>query len=308
MQSIVAIMQGETNLDWDDVKLFLGLYRSRSLGEAAGRLGIDGSTASRRLTTLESSLNTVLFERSRDGIAATDSAEALLSSAEEMELAVARFSGAVDTLEREIEGTVRIACPPDVAEMVVLPDLSKLKRRHPGLDFVIEPGEGLADIAKRNVDIALRTVRPEQGDLVVKKLLTMSWAVAASPGLQKKLGRLCSWKGLTWIGWGARFAQAAPARWLGENVERPDVVLRTDSLGLQIAAVRRGLGVALLPSPSIHHYGLHTVQLSAALRKATHFPEDNLYMVTHQAIRRVPRIKAVWEFLEQSADKHIPLR
>ena len=50
-------------LAWDDVKLFLALCRSRTVGAAAQALQVDASTVSRRLATLEEVLATSLFDR-----------------------------------------------------------------------------------------------------------------------------------------------------------------------------------------------------------------------------------------------------
>src|SRR5262249_53240069 len=58
---IIASMQ------WDDVRLFLALCRARTVGRAARTLGVDASTVSRRLVTLEETLGASLFDRGRDG-------------------------------------------------------------------------------------------------------------------------------------------------------------------------------------------------------------------------------------------------
>src|SRR5262249_55363555 len=107
------------DLSWDDVRLFLALSRSRTVGQAARTLGIAASTAPRRLAALEEVLGATLFTRGRDGIEATKSAEDLLIAAEEVERGVARFANAVESLERDISGSVRITSPSDVAEVVI---------------------------------------------------------------------------------------------------------------------------------------------------------------------------------------------
>ncbi|HJL50401.1 MAG TPA: LysR family transcriptional regulator, partial [Polyangiaceae bacterium LLY-WYZ-15_(1-7)] len=113
-------------LQWDDVRLFLALCRSRTLGEAAQALGVDGSTVSRRLAALEESLGASLFDRGRSGVAATAAADALLPVAEEIEHGMARFAGAAEALERDVSGLVRVACPPDAAEVLIAPALPAL--------------------------------------------------------------------------------------------------------------------------------------------------------------------------------------
>ena len=63
------------SLDWNDLKVFLALYRGRSVRQAADDLGISHSTASRHLTDLETALGTVMFTRSREGLLTTSMAE-----------------------------------------------------------------------------------------------------------------------------------------------------------------------------------------------------------------------------------------
>ncbi|HEU4533424.1 MAG TPA: LysR family transcriptional regulator, partial [Polyangiaceae bacterium] len=157
-------------LPWDDVRLFLALCRSRTVGAAAGQLGVDASTVSRRLAALEQALAATLFDRGREGISPTKAAEDLLPVAEEIEAAMNRFASAAEGLEREVAGLVRVTCPPDVADMVVVPLLPELLGRHPALRVELIPGETVLDLTRREADVALRTVRPTRGDLVVTRL------------------------------------------------------------------------------------------------------------------------------------------
>jgi DNA-binding transcriptional LysR family regulator len=284
-------------LSWDGVRFFLALCRSRSLGEAARRLGVDGSTVSRRLSSLEEELGSTLFERGRDGIIATEAAETLLPVAEEIEHGMARFAGRAESLERDVAGLVRLACPPDAAEVLIAPLLPELIERHPRLSLDLEAGSGLVDIARRAADIALRVVRPESGDLTATRLVSVEWTVAVTPELRRSVGTLRRWTDVPWIGWGGRFSDAPPARWHAKHVGA-EPRLRSDSLRLQIALVVQGLGAALMPAASVDHYGLVPLKLSSDLKKdAAGWPRDELYMVTHRALRRVPRVRAVWEFL-----------
>ena len=55
-------------LHWEDIRLFLALCRASTLGEAAARLRVDASTASRRLVQLEERLAVTLFDRGRNGV------------------------------------------------------------------------------------------------------------------------------------------------------------------------------------------------------------------------------------------------
>jgi DNA-binding transcriptional LysR family regulator len=286
------------NIPWDDVRLFLSLCRSRTLGEAGKRLGVDASTLSRRLVNLERCMQATLFERSRDGIVATEAALQLQPVAEEMEHTMARFSGAVESFEREVGGLVRIACPGDAAEVLLAPLLPQLLSRYPKLRIELAAGESVVDLSRREADLALRTARPVAGELVVTRLLSVVWKVAASRQLAKGLHPLKAWNEVPWVGCSPRFADTTPGRWYREHVGKVDPVVRSDSLQVQLACVHAGIGVALVPERSLDALGLVPIKLSRALHaRMGPWPTDDLLLVTHRSLRRVPRVRAVWDFL-----------
>lgn len=221
--------------------------------------------------------------------------------AEEIEHAMARFAGAAESLERDVSGMVRIASPPDAAEVLIAPHLPALFARYPGLRIDLLAGEQVVDVARRVADIALRIVRPETGDLIVRTLATVDWVLAATPQLAKVLGRVRSWRDVPWVTFGERFAHAPAARWVRDNAEA-DPLLRSDSFRFQIAVVCTGLGAALMPSQNVEHYGLVPVKIAPKLRRSmTPWPQDELFLVTHRALRKVPRVSAVWDFLVEHA-------
>lgn len=283
---------------WDDVRIFLALCRSRTVGEAASTLGVDASTVSRRLVALEEIVGATLFDRGRDGVVPTEAAEGLMPVAEEIEGAMMRFARAAEGLERDVAGLVRMTCPPDLAEVIVAPLLRELLAKHPGLRVEIDPAEAVADLTRREADLALRTARPVRGDLVVTRLRSVRWVLAAAPELARKLGRLRAWTDAPWVGWGERRAGTGPARWLAKHAPDVDPAVRSDSLRMQLAAVAAGTGAGFVPEPSAAHYGLVPVALAPRLRaSAAEWPIDELFLVTHRALRDVPRIRVLWDLL-----------
>ncbi len=307
-QSNLAGMQrttkGAPQLPWDDVRLFLALCRARTLGEAARRLGVDASTLSRRLTALELSLRSTLFERGRDGIAATEAAQRLLPVAEEMEQVMARFTDTAEDFERNVSGRVRIACPGDTAELLVAPFLPQLLKRYPLLQVDLSAGEGVVDLARREADLALRTARPTAGDLVMTRLFTVQWRVAAAPAVARKIRTLRAWSDVPWLGWDAPLAETTPGRWYARFLNGVEPVVRADRLAIQVACARAGLGVALVPDLSLRASGLVPLKLSPALQvSVTPWPQDDFLLVAHRSLRRVPRVRAVWDFLLEHASQ-----
>ncbi len=299
MQTNVAFMQDKSGgLAWDDVRLFLAVSRAPTIGVAGQALGVDASTVSRRLDALEAGLAMKLFERGRGGVTPTKAAEDLMPAAERIEEAIAGFTGAAAELERAVADLVRLTCPADVAEIVVAPLLPELLGRHPALRVDLEAGEATRDLARREADIALRTVRPERGDLVVVRLLSIRWVLAAAPDVVRRIGPLRAWDAAAWVGWGDRFAHTPPAVWRARHVRSVEPSVRSDSLRVQLSLLSAGVGMALVPEPSIAAYGLAPVRVGAALREvAATWPTSELFLVTHRALRDVPRVRVVWELL-----------
>ncbi len=78
-------------LSWDDFRYVKAIADHRSLDGAAEALGINHSTAFRRLGQIEQQLNARLFNRERSGYGLTTEGEAMLQRAERMEQEVAAF-------------------------------------------------------------------------------------------------------------------------------------------------------------------------------------------------------------------------
>ena len=130
------------------------------------------------------------------------------------------------------------------------------------------------------------------------RLTTARWVLVASPKLARSLGVIRSFDNLPWISWGERLGGIGAARWLAKHGRHTEPVVRSDSLAVQLAAVAAGVGVALMPEPSVRHYGLVQPKVARVLHEAaSEWPQDELYLVTHRALQTVPRVRVVWDLL-----------
>ncbi|HEY5145594.1 MAG TPA: LysR family transcriptional regulator [Polyangiaceae bacterium] len=292
---------------WDDIRLFLALYRERTLSAAGARLGLDGSTMSRRLVAFEESLGHTLFDRSRDGLLPTSTATELLAFAEEMERASKRFEEQAEGLDGAPEGTVKLTMPPFVAESFVVPQLSPLLQRHPGLRFDIDASQRRLDLSRGEADIALRDSAQGPGDVIVTRLLVLEFAVLATPAAAARIGAVEQWETLPWISWGEPVLHLPASAWLREQAPSLEPVLRSTSLAAQIAGVQSGLGVALLPKVLAEGYGLVPLSIAAALEPTTRgWPVDEIWLAASRSRRALPRVAAVWDFLLERAREIAP--
>jgi DNA-binding transcriptional LysR family regulator len=287
-------------LDWEQVRLFLAVARERSLSGASARLALDVSTVSRRLDRLEQEVGSALFDRTRDGTSATALAEQMLPHAEEMELAAIQFASAGASVETEVEGTVRLTVLPGVADAFVAPALAKLAARYPRLVLELDASIGYADLTRREADIAIRATRPTSGDLVALKLVTTRSVPLASHDYARALGKLKSLDAARWIAWGHDLPHLPDAEWLRKHAPAVTPVLRTSHIQSQLAAARAGLGVVVAPR-QLGGEGLVEVAHARALDAAwAQLPESSLWLVGHRALRRVPRVAAVWDYVVET--------
>lgn len=286
-------------LDWERVRLFLAVYRGRSLLRASERLAVDVSTISRRLDRLENDLGAPLFDRTREGTTPTVLAEQMMPHAEEMELAAIRFATAGAQRETEIEGIVRISVPPGVADTFLAPRLLTLYQRHPRLLLEIDASVGYVDLGRRQADLAIRGHRPTHGELIATKLVTARTVPLASPEYARELGRLRRLEDARWIVWGDDLAHLPDAAWLRKHGPQVEPVLRTSHFGSQLAAARAGLGVLATAHP-FTMAGLVEVAHTRKLDRAwAELPVGALWLVGHRALRQVPRVAAVWSFVQE---------
>jgi DNA-binding transcriptional LysR family regulator len=289
-------------LRWDDAQVLLALLRDRSFSGAGVRLGVNASTASRRLDALEAALRVHLFDRTPDGVLPTAAAEELGPHAEAMERAAAGLALAAQGREALPEGEVRLTAPPGVAEFLVAPALPRLLRLHPRLRLSLDASIAYADLTRREADLALRTTRPTSGDLVVKKLGDAWGSVYAAPSYAAELGTLRRLDQARWINWGDDLGHLPPARLVAERVPEASVLLRTSHMGTQLAAAAAGVGALLVDPHTAKVCGLVEVPLAAALRRTLPALHGGaLWLVVHRALRDIPRIAAVWTFLEEAA-------
>jgi DNA-binding transcriptional LysR family regulator len=290
------------HLRWDDLELLLALGREGTLSGAALRLGVNTSTIGRRLDAMESGLDVHLFDRTPTGIAPTELARGLLPIAESMEQVAADALRLLAGRETEPEGVVRLTAPPGLANWFVAPALVELRARHPKLIVELDASIGYADLTRREADLALRASRPASGDLVAVRLAETSSVIAASPTRIRQLGKLASLDAIEWITWGRDLAGFPDAKWITANVDPAKIVLKTSSMDAQLHAARSGLGALLLARPFLDWIDLDEVPLERALAKRLPpVPVGTLWLVGHRALREVPRVRAVWEFIVEKA-------
>lgn len=280
-----------TNFKWDDLRYFLAVYREGSFTKAARSLCTNQSTVSRRVAGLEDAMETRLFDRTPDGPVATDAAHLLAEHAQTVEDAVHAVSRDLAGHDAGMAGTVRIACVEGFATNYLAPALAPFHRDHPNIRVEITTGHSLVNLNRSEADIALRLVRPERGDLVAKKVASSAYGIYASTAYLKGRQGL-SLRELDWLVWDHSMAHLPEMRWF-ERTVGVTPRLRTDSAQALYTACACGVGVAIAPSAWAAWMPLVEVPQELPLPLSV-----DVWLVTHRALRNVPRVSVVWEWMD----------
>ncbi len=272
-------------MDWDDVRVFLAVARTQGLTGAARGLRTSPQTVGRRVAALEAAIGSPLFLRSPTGYQLTEDGRVLLADAERIEQEVTRFTATASGRSSTLAGTVRLAAPETFVAFLLLPAMAPFIARHPELRIEFCTGIDTVSMSRGEADLALRLVRPDSGDLKLRRIGVMTNALYAAPGYldANPAVRENPLKSARLIGWAESHAHLPAARWLASQIDRrPDLTFT--NLTAQRAAVSAGLGVALLPSFLAE--GLDRICDSAALHEA-------IWLVAHSASIGADRVRAV---------------
>lgn len=287
------------DLPWDDLRVFLAAWESGSLTAAAAHLGVGQATASRRIAGLEEGIGQRLFDRTRGGLVPTDTARALHPHAERMAEQARLGAAALAGLAAEPEGLVRVAVPPGIAVDVLPPLIPELRRRHPKVRLEILADNFMRDLGRHEADIAMRSWRPQTGDLVFRRMPAVPLAVYASETYVAALPPDAQARDLEWLQWSADMAHIPLARFVADQLGGRDPVLTTNSFPTMRAAAVQGLGCMLLPGIQARMAGLVEVPVELPA-----LPPAPFFLIVPRGLRSVPRVAAVVEFLVEVIERY----
>lgn len=284
--------------DWNEPQLVLAVQRAGSLTGAAKTLGIDHSTVFRRLNALETRLGVRLFERLPAGsYHATSAGERMAAAAERMEDETLALGRDIAGRDHRLSGRLRVTSSETLAYRMLTRHLAAFRQAHPGIVVELAIDNRVLSLSRREADIALRPMRPKEGDLWGRQLADVAWTVyGARAYLDANGGALSSVDDLghrALIGWEETTVGILAADWLNRVVPVDTFVYRTSSLVNQCVAAKAGIGLALLPC----YLGDADSNLARALPHPIPELAGELWIVTHADLKGTARVRAFFEIV-----------
>ncbi len=172
-----------------DIEVFAAIASSRSLSEAARRLGLSPMAISRRLAALENDLGVRLVHRTTRSVSLTPEGEVFLPHAKTMlhisETARATLKADAGTAS----GVLRVTAPSVFGQTVIMPLLPALMQENPALSIDLTLSDSIVDIAGLGIDVAIRIATIRDSALVARSLAPNPRVVCASPDYLTRRGQ-----------------------------------------------------------------------------------------------------------------------
>jgi len=290
-------------MDWRALQDVVAVAETGSLSAAARRLNVSQPTVGRRIEQLEDQLGTLLFNRTARGLLLTKVGEDILNHAKQMEEGALAIERIATGANQELQGNVRISLIEDLGINWLPKKLSEFHAQFPQLTIEVNIDNRNVNLLRREADIAIRLARPEQQDLICRKVAMLHFGLYASQtyldehGVPEKRADL---KEHFHVGFDEVMARGPNIKKLESLFIQEHIRHRSNSHMEMMEVTRAGLGCAAL---CCFIADTHP-DLQRVLSKEFDYARE-IWLVTHMEINSSARIRAVFDFLGKVLEEDV---
>ncbi len=287
-------------MDWDKLRIFHAVAEASSFTHAGDKLNLSQSAISRQISTLEQNLGVPLFHRHARGLIMTEQGETLYHTAHDVLLKLDAVQAKLKDSTENPKGPLKVTTTVGLGTSWLTSRIHEFIRLFPDVQLDLFLSNEEVDLAMRRADCAIRLSRPQQSDLIQRRLFTVHFHIYASPAYVKRFGQpkdvddLDNHSIIT-------FGQDTPPyltkiNWLatvGRKANDPrKVVFQVNNLIAMRKVVEAGAGIALFPDYLIEdRSGLMQLMQNAEV------PSFDTYFCYPEEMRNSARLKAFRDFL-----------
>lgn len=282
--------------DWNRARAFLVTAEEGSLSAAARALDMTQPTLGRQVAALEKELGVELFNRRGRGLELTSNGLKLVEHVRAMGDAANQFSLSATGKSDIIEGSICITSTDLLTTFALPPMIQKLRQLEPGIEIEIISTNDETNLNRREADIAIRSFRPSQPELIVKKLYDVKGHLYAATTYLDQLGNPKSIDELN----NANFIDVEKSGRLlsllnaqGFNLSSRNFPVITKNHIVQWELVKHGVAITGMLEQIGDHEPLVERLVIPGLDPIT----AELWIVTHKELRTNRRVRMVFDFL-----------
>ncbi|MCH9680132.1 MAG: LysR family transcriptional regulator [Deltaproteobacteria bacterium] len=281
--------------DWNRARAFLVTAEQGSFSAAGRALGIAQPTIGRQVAALEQELDVILFERVGQGLELTPTGVELVEHVRVMGEAALKVSLAAAGQSTSLDGTVCISASEVNATYVLPPVIADLREAHPGITVEIIATNSPSDLSRREADIAIRSFRPTQPQLVARKVRDGFARLYASPEYLATIGDPTTAEQLSqaqFLGFGRGDALMKGLNAIGLSLTLDNFPVITENQLVQWELTKRGVGVAIM----LEEVGDAEPLVRRALPDLPPIPVP-MWLTTHRELNTSRRLRVVFDLL-----------
>ena len=291
------------SFDWRLVRSFLAVLDAGSLMGAARALQAHQPTLSRHMAELETQLGAPLFERTGRGVSPTATALAIAEAARQMQAGAQALAHTLAGRRNATTGTVKISTSTVAATYLLPPVLAALRMEEPGIELELVASNQISNLLRREADIAVRMMRPEQGSLVARKLGSVGIGAYAHDRYLARAGIPREPQELTQhtlIGYATDDTIERGFTALGLPLRRAQFALRTDDQVAYGRLVAEAAGIGFVAHYNVRHWqGVRRVLPQLAI------PPLPCWLAVHREIRSSKLVRRVYDFLAEAIPREL---
>ena len=284
--------------NWDDLNSFLTVSRCYKLNLASKKLKVEPTTIARRISRLEKSLNSDLFNKSPKGYILTEKGTELIRYAEKIENEVFGISDHFLKSSPNIKGKVRLSVGEGLGVEVISKNLNLFYKKFPEIEIELLADTKSRSLSNREADILISLSRPKKGRLFSWKLCDYHVKLYGSKKYEKNLEKINHFKDLSnhnFVSYVDELIEFRELNYLKEISKNLNVVFSSNSLRSQLHAVKNGVGLGLLHS----FIAKNESNLVPILPNLINIKRE-YWIVVHENLYYLQRIKAVTTFLTET--------
>lgn len=280
------------NFDWNQIRAFLATVEEGSLSKAAKVLGQAQPTVGRQVASLEAHLGLVLFERVGRRLELTPTGAELLDHVRAMRDAAAALSIVASGRNSTVEGHVRVSASDGVSAYVLPEMLAALRQKAPGIRVEVVVSNTLSDLQRREADIAIRHLRPEQPELIAKLVHEGYGRFYAARSYMDRAGRPATLAQVDFVAMSPRRSFIDELAKFGIVIRDEQVVAEAGNAVAMWELVRQGLGVGAMSDDVAQGFP----DVEPAFPDLGQIPVP-VWLTAHRELLTSPRIRLVFDFL-----------
>lgn len=285
-------------MDWDDLRYFLAAANADSLSQAAKKLGVNQTTVSRRLSSLQEQLGVRLLDRTTLGVETTPAGEDALKAATQVEEILTTLGRRLAGHDSKLTGQLRVTTL-DLIPVFEMALFDSFLQQFPDIELEISVDNATRNLSKREADVAIRWTNKPLEQLIGRKLTTAEFALYAAPKLIAKQADNTNVAGYPWLGWEEIMDASATNYWMKNHVPKANIICRFNNSLAMFNAIKSGMGIAFLPCAFADpDPGLQRIR-----QVESGFGMD-IWVLTHPDLRTTAKVKAFMQHTVNFFSKH----